>query len=51
MNEIANIISELESQKAAIEQALEALRDFGETGSITPRKSTGKSGPARKLRV
>jgi len=48
MNEIANIISQLESQKAAIEQALEALRDFGETGSITPRKSTGKSAPARK---
>jgi hypothetical protein len=48
MNEIANIISQLESQKAAIEQALEALRDFGETGSITPRKAAGKTAPARK---
>jgi hypothetical protein len=48
MNEIANIISQLEAQKAAIEQALEALRDFGRTGSITPGKSTGKSAPARK---
>lgn len=48
MNEIANIINQLETQKAAIEQALEALRDFGETGSITPGKSAGKSAPARK---
>jgi hypothetical protein len=48
MNEIANIINRLETQKAAIEQALEALRDFGETGSITPGKSTGKAAPARK---
>jgi hypothetical protein len=47
MNEIANIISKLEAQKAAIEQALDALRDFGETGSITPGKSTAKV-PARK---
>jgi len=43
MNEIANIISRLETQKAAIEQALEALRDFGETGSITPAKSTRRT--------
>ena len=48
MNEIANIINRLETQKAAIEQALEALRDFGETGSITPRKSVGKAAPTRK---
>jgi hypothetical protein len=48
MNEIANIINQLEAQKAAIEQALEALRDFGETGSITPRKSNGTAAPARK---
>jgi hypothetical protein len=40
MNEIANIINRLETKKAAIEQALEALRDFGETGSITPAQST-----------
>jgi hypothetical protein len=48
MNEIGNIIDQLETQKAAIEQALEALRDFGETGSITPGKSAGKATPARK---
>lgn len=48
MNEIANIISRLETQKAAIDQALEALRDFAETGSITPGKSTSNSVPARK---
>ena len=36
MNEIANRINRLESQKAGLEQALEALRDFGETGNITP---------------
>jgi hypothetical protein len=48
MTEIANIINQLETQKAAIEQALEALRDFGETGSITPRKSVGKAAPTRK---
>jgi hypothetical protein len=48
MNEIANIINQLERQKAAIEQALEALRDVGETGSITPEKSVGKAAPARK---
>jgi hypothetical protein len=34
MNEIANIINQLEARKAAIEQALEVLRDFGEKGSI-----------------
>ena len=43
MNEIANIIARLETQKAAIEQALETLRDFETTGSITPAKSTGKA--------
>jgi len=48
MNEIANIISRLETQKAAIDQALEALRDFAETGSITPGKSTRNSAGARK---
>jgi len=48
MNEIANIISRLETQKAAVDQALEALRDFAETGSITPGKSTGNSAPTRK---
>src|SRR5690348_11935342 len=48
MNEIANIISRLETQKAAVDQALEALRDFAETGSITPGKSTSNSAPARK---
>jgi hypothetical protein len=51
MNEIANIINQLEARKAAIEQALEVLRDFGEKGSITPRKSTGKGAPARKGRM
>jgi hypothetical protein len=48
MNEIANIISRLETQKAAVDQALEALRDFAETGSITPGKSTSNSAPTRK---
>ena len=48
MNEIANIINQLETQKAAIEQALETLRDFGETGSVTPGKSIGKAAPARR---
>lgn len=42
MNEIANIINQLEIQKAAIEQALEVLRDFGETGSISPGKAIGR---------
>ena len=48
MNEIANIISRLEMQKGAIDQALEALRDFAETGSITPVKATSNSARARK---
>jgi hypothetical protein len=48
MNEIANIINRLEIQKAAIEQALEALRDFGETGSISPGTSNRMAVPARK---
>lgn len=48
MNEIANIIGRLETQKAAIDQALDALRDFAETGSITPGKSTNNSAATRK---
>ena len=48
MNEIAGIINRLETQKAAIERALEALRDFDETGSITPGKSAAQPAPARK---
>jgi hypothetical protein len=48
MNEIANIIKQLETQKAAIVQAHEALRDLGETGSITPWKSSGNAAPAQK---
>jgi len=48
VNEIANIISRLEMQKGAIDQALEALRDFAETGSITPVKATSNSARARK---
>jgi hypothetical protein len=48
MNAIANVIAQLEEQNAAIERALEALQDFAGTGSITPAKSTGKAGPARK---
>jgi hypothetical protein len=47
MNAIDNIIAQLEEQKAAVERALEALRDFGQTGSITPAKATGKAS-ARK---
>ena len=48
MNEIANIIAQLEAQKAAIERALETLNDFSGTGSITPARSTSKAAPARK---
>ena len=48
MNEIANIISRLENQKAAIDRALEALQDFAATGSITPPQSGRKRTPARK---
>jgi hypothetical protein len=48
MNEIANIIAQLETQKAAIDRALEALQDFFQTGSITPGKSSRKAAPARK---
>jgi hypothetical protein len=48
MNEIANIIAQLETHKAAIERALETLQDFADTGSITPAKSAGKTGRARK---
>jgi hypothetical protein len=47
MNAIANIIAQLEDQRAAVEQALETLRDFDETGTITPAQATRKS-PARK---
>jgi hypothetical protein len=48
MNEIANIIAHLETQKAAIERALETLYDFETTGSITPAKSAGKAARGRK---
>jgi hypothetical protein len=48
MNEIANIISRLETQKDAIDRALDALRDFAETGSITPTKSRGKAARPRR---
>jgi len=48
LNEIANIISRLENQKAAIDRALEALQDFAATGSITPPQSGRKRTPARK---
>jgi hypothetical protein len=50
MNGIDNIIAQLEGQKAAVERALEALRDFDQTGSISPAKSTSKA-PARKGRM
>jgi hypothetical protein len=39
MNGIEIIIAQLEERKAAVERALEALRGFGQTGSITPAKS------------
>ena len=48
MNAIDNIITQLETQKAAIERALETLQDFAETGGITPAQSASKRGPARK---
>lgn len=48
MNAIANIITQLEEQKAAIDRALETLQDFAETGSVTPGKSAGKASRARK---
>jgi hypothetical protein len=47
MNAIANIIAQLEDQKAAIDQALETLRGFDETGTITSAQATRKA-PARK---
>jgi hypothetical protein len=47
MNGIENIIAQLEEQKAAVERALEALRDFDQTGSVTPAKSSSKAS-ARK---
>lgn len=50
MNEIANIISRLENQKAAIDRALEALQDFAATGSITPQQSGRKKQSGRKTR-
>jgi hypothetical protein len=43
MNGIDNIIAQLEQQKAAVERALETLRDFDQTGSVTPAKSTSKA--------
>ena len=48
MNGIDNIIAQLEQQKAAVERALETLRDFDQTGSITPAKATGKAAAVRK---
>ena len=48
MNEIANIIKQLETRKADIDRALDALRDFAETGSITPERSKRSAGRARK---
>ena len=48
LNEIANIISRLEDQKAAIDRALQTLQDFAATGSITPPQSGRKRTPARK---
>jgi hypothetical protein len=48
MNGIDNIIAQLEEQKAAVERALETLRDFDETGTITAAKSAGKAASARK---
>jgi hypothetical protein len=48
MNKIANIITQLEEQKDAIDRALEALQDFAQTGSITPTKSSRKRASARK---
>ena len=48
LNEIANIISRLEDQKAAIDRALQALQDFAATGSITPPQSGRKRTPGRK---
>jgi hypothetical protein len=47
MNGIDNIIAQLEQQKAAVERALETLRDFDQTGSVTPAKATSKAA-ARK---
>lgn len=48
MKEIANIIKQLETRKAVIDRALEAVRDFAQTGSITPEKSTRRASRARK---
>ena len=47
MHAIANIIAQLEEQKAAVQQALETLRDFDETGTITPARA-GRKAPVRK---
>lgn len=59
LNEIANIISELERQRAAIDNALSALREvsgaagFGAGGQVVrrrgrPRKDGGVSAPSQK---
>jgi hypothetical protein len=42
MNGINKIIAQLEEQKAAVERALETLRDFDQNGRVTPAKSTSK---------
>ena len=49
MNEIANVIGELDRQKAAIERALEALR--GVDDSLTSTGSTGGARGGRKGRM
>ena len=48
MNAIANIIDQLETQKAAIDRALEALQYFAATGNVIPAKSTSNTLGARK---
>ena len=48
MNEIANIINQLEPQKSGNRAGARSAARFGDTGSITPGKSTGKAAPARK---
>jgi hypothetical protein len=51
LNEIANIISRLETQKAAIDRALETLQDFAATGSVTPQQSGRKKQSGRKTQA
>ena len=48
MNAIADIIDQLEEQKAAIDRALAVLQDFADTGSATPTKTVAKKRGARK---